>query len=125
VYPVWCVRGRQEVTLDRQGGGHPVVVRRLWQSRCPLAVEGERLTVPGSDTPVYVTGTTIEGVAERKPVEEKTDGRQPLVDFDKAGMLDVVPSASQILEHNWDYPRIKGTYAVDFVQEDGAQRGQD
>ncbi len=118
VYPVWCVRGRQDVTLVVKGG-HPAV-NDVYGNQLPTAVKDERLIVPVTDAPLYVTGTTIEGVAARKPLEEKTDGGSPIVEFDKAGVFAVEPSTNRTMENNWDYPRIKGDFAVEVVQEDGA-----
>jgi tetratricopeptide (TPR) repeat protein len=118
VYPVWCVRGRQEVTLTVKGG-RPVVLD-AYGNAIPTTVQDERLTLAVSDTPLYITGTSVETVVALKPVEVKADGGSTIIDFDKAGTLAVVPSASRTLEGNWDYPRLKGEYAVDFVQEDGA-----
>lgn len=118
VYPVWCVRGRQAVTLTVKGG-HPVVLD-AYGNRLPATAEGGRLAVSVSDTPVYITGTTVAGVTERKPLEENVDGGKTIVDFDNPGLFAVESSTNRILESNWDFPRIKGDYAVDLVQEDGA-----
>jgi hypothetical protein len=118
VYPVWCVRGRQDVTLIVKGG-RPAVAD-VYGNPIPTTVTDGRLSVQVTDTPVYITGTSIEGVADRKPVEEKAEGGSPIIEFDQAGLFVVEASTNRILEGNWDFPRIKGDYAVDFVQEDGA-----
>jgi hypothetical protein len=117
VYPVWCVRGRQDVTLTVKGG-RPVV-RDAYGNLLPTTVKEGRLVLGVSDTPLYVTGTVVEGVVARTPVEEKVGGGLPIIEFDKAGVFAVVSSTNPVLEGNWDYPRIKGEYAVDSVQEDG------
>ncbi len=118
VYPIWCVRGRQEVTLAIKGA-RPVV-SDAYGNPIAASVKDGKLSVTATDTLLYVTGATLEGVVGRKPIEVEAVAGSPLIEFDKAGACSVAISTSKILESNWDYPRIKGDFAVDYVQEDGA-----
>jgi hypothetical protein len=119
VYPVWCVRGSQDVSLSVTGG--KAVVFDAYGNALPVQAKDGRLALPVCDTPLYVTGVTVDGVAARKPVEAmKGDDGAPLFEFDDGTPFKMVAGQSKILESSWDYPRLKGDYAVEFVQEDGA-----
>jgi hypothetical protein len=118
VYPVWCVRGRQEVTVAVKGGT-PIVYDAYGNTLSAPVVDG-KMSLSVCDTPLFVTGAAVEGVVARTPVEGKGEAGEVLLDFDGAAPFKAVAGPSKILEASWDYPRIKGDYAVEMVKEDGA-----
>jgi hypothetical protein len=113
VYPVWCVRGRQTVILSVMGG-RPVVYDAYGNVQ-PIKAADSALVLSASDTPVYVAGTTVSRVAGHKAEDMKPGAipSTPLLAFDRPGLFTVEPSSNKVLEANWDYPRIKGSYAVE------------
>jgi hypothetical protein len=118
VYPVWTVRGRQSVTLQTQGGAP--VVYDVYGNRLDVPVRNGRIVLDVTDTPQYVTGTTVTAVAERKPVEVPREAGQAVTEFDDATQWKVVGGPSEVLKTNWSTPFIQGDFATSFVQEDGA-----
>jgi hypothetical protein len=116
VYPVWVVRGRQKVALSVEGAPE---VYDPFGNKLALRAEGGRLSVTVTDTPIYITGGTVTGVAAREPVELARDGGRTLLDFDKPARLKTSETPSAILDAAWDYPRFKGTFKSDHVIEDG------
>ncbi len=118
IYPVWVVRGRQKVELQTKGG-RPTVFD-VFGNKLPVPVRDGKLEVLATDTPVYVTGARVTAVASRTPLEIKRAIGKRLLDFGDPRQLRVVSEPSKILESNWDFPRLKGTFKNDYVQEDGA-----
>jgi hypothetical protein len=117
VYPIWCVRGKQEVRLAIRDGAPAVV--DAYGNPLNVTLQDGVLTVPVCDTPIYVTGAVIGAVTARAPVEVAAAAGRKLFDFSQPGSFTVVSVTNALLEANWDYPRIKGTFAVDCVQEEG------
>ena len=118
VYPAWVVRGMQEAVLDVPEG--KPVVYDIYGNRVAAPFVKGRLSLTLTDTPLYVTGATVAGVAERKPVEIPRETGKTLVDFDRAAQLKPVAGKSKVLEGNWDYPRLKGDFETAFETVDGA-----
>ena len=118
VYPVWVVRGIQEAVLDVPEG--KPVVYDVYGNRVAAPFAKGRLSLTVTDTPLYVTGAAVAGVAERKPVEIPCETGKTLVDFDRAAQLKPVADKSKVLESNWDYPRIQGEFETAFETVDGA-----
>lgn len=118
VYPVWCVRGRQDVSLSI-GGGTPVVFD-AYGNTVPAAAADGRLTVAACDTPLYVTGATVTGVASRRPLDEDDEKNETLLDFDDPELFTVAAEPSRTLEASWDYPRLKGDFGLEHAAADGA-----
>ena len=117
VYPVWCVRGRQDVSLTYDG---TPVVFDAYGNTVPAAVADGRLTVAACDTPLYVTGAMVTGVASRRPLDEDDEKNETLLDFDDPGLFTVASEPSRTLDASWDYPRLKGDFGIDHTDADGA-----
>jgi len=117
VYPLWVVRGRQEVTLTVQGA--PTVYDPFGNRIAAEARDG-RLTLSVTDTPIYLTAARMTGVAARRPVEIPRPAGTTLLDFEDPALLRTVETPSPILDAAWDYPRFKGRFKADPVTEDGA-----
>ena len=118
VYPVWVVRGRQTVSLA-VAGASPVVYD-AYGNRMAAAVKDGVLAVEATDAPLYVTGATVSSVAAAAPVEIAGPSGTLIVDFDDAGRFKPVEGKSAVLEGNWEYPRVRGTFKTEAVVEDGA-----
>jgi hypothetical protein len=118
IYPVWLARGRQQVTLTCQGG--PLVVYDSYGNTMPVQVKDGKLDLLVSEAAVYVTGARVTGVAARKPIELKRAGGALLTDFADPAQLKAIAQPSKVLESNWDYPRLKGNFATEYVTIDGA-----
>jgi len=118
IYPMWVVRGRQEVTLEVQGG--TPIVYGPYGNVLEVIGEDSQITVPVSDAPVYVSGTTVKGVLSRTPSENPVVPATILVEFDDPDDFTEVEGASKILEGNWDYPRVKGNFDDFFAPVDDA-----
>jgi hypothetical protein len=119
VYPVWCVRGRQDLSLAVEG--RKPVVFDAYGNPMAADVRDGRLAVTVSDTPLYITGVRVTAVAERRPVEIPAEPGRTLIAFDQPGLATAAQAANPVLEANWDYPRLKGDYAVDLTEEDGVK----
>ena len=117
IYPIWCVRGRQDVRLGVQGG--TPVVTDAYGNSLTVPLQDVVLTVPVCDTPIYVTGATLGAVAGRVPVEVNAPAGNKLFDFSQPGCFTVVAATNALLEGNWDYPRVKGSYTVGSIQDGG------
>lgn len=118
VYPVWVPHGEARVQLKVKEG-QPVVYDCYGNTRDSGMKDGV-IDVMASDAPAYVTGAVLESIVSAQPVEITKDAGQVVLDFDKAAAVTVVSERSKTMEGNWDYPRIKGTFKTDFVNEDGA-----
>jgi hypothetical protein len=101
------------------GNGRPTVYD-AYGNAIATQGQGSKIALPVCDTPLFVTGTTIAGVAEREFVETPVEKASLVLDFDQAAQFKVVSEPSKTLEASWDYPRLKGDFAVDFVKEDGS-----
>lgn len=115
VYPLWVVRGRQNVTLRLQGG-----VPAVWDNYGnPVDVKPANgaLTLEVTDAPAYVTGAIFAGVTALDPVELKNEPGQIVVEFDASETFRTVEERSEVLESNWDYPRVKGRFKTERVTE--------
>lgn len=118
VYPVWVPRGQERVQLKVKDG-RPVVYD-CYGNTVSTEVKDGLIEVTASDAPVYVTQATLDSVVTVQPIEVPKDPGQIILDFDKPEALAVVKERSEVMEGNWDYPRIKGQFKADFVNEDGA-----
>lgn len=119
VYPIWVVRGRQDVTLQINGG--KPTVYDSFGNPIESSSSGNQLKVTATDSPIYVAGTTVEKVIGRAPGEIERPIGEVLVRFDNPGQLKVVGEPSKTLEQNFDFPRLKGNYKVDVATEDGVK----
>ena len=117
VYPVWVVRGRQEVTLEVAGGA--AVVYDPFGNRLPAKPADKRLTLTVTDTPIYVTGTKVTGVADRQAVELPQEAGRVLLELEDTQRVKAVEKPSAVLEASWDYPRRKGAFKIEPATEDG------
>lgn len=113
VYPLWVVRGRQDVELETAVGGLPVVYD-CFGNALPAAADGGTLRVAVLDAPIYVTGTTVIRVRRADPAELPGPESATLLEFDRADQFSVVEENSSALEGNWDYPRLKGAFETSF-----------
>jgi hypothetical protein len=119
VYPLWVVRGKQKVALQVEGTAADVY--DAYGNRLPAVMQGARLLVEATDTPVYVTGTRVGRVLSHSPVEIPQDPGRIIFEFDNPAQLQEVPGTSAALEAAPEMmPRIKGKFRSDFVREDGA-----
>jgi len=119
VYPMWVVRGRQEIDVLAPGG--KPVLYDVFGNRVGMRTEEAGVyAVPLSDSPVYLTGTVVEKVANRRAIEVKGEPGKLLLDFDDPAALKPVAATNPVLEANWDFPRIKGAFRAECVTEDGA-----
>ena len=118
VYPSWVVRGVQKVTLKVQGG-EPTVYDCYGNVVEANLADGQ-LSLPVSNAPSYVTGTIVEGVMSRESVEMQREGGGAIMELDDPEQLQVVDARSETLEGNFDYPRLKGQFSLEHIEEDGA-----
>jgi hypothetical protein len=118
VYPVWTPRGRQSVTLQTEGG-QPLVYD-VYGNQLNVTAQAGRITLEASDTPLYVTGTTVTGVTQSTPIEVPREMGQVILDFDNPAQWKAVQEPSKVLAESWATPYVKGDFATSFVQEDGA-----
>ena len=111
VYPVWVVTGRQEVALkveDDKG-----VVYDAFGNTLSVAAKDGQFVIEASDTPVYVTGTVVESVAARKPIEIARDLGEVILDFGDTKSYEVATKPNTVVESNWDTPRIRGDFRLE------------
>ncbi len=118
VYPVWVVRGMQQVMLKVEGN-QPVLFD-VYGNPLPAPIKNGAINVLATETPVYLTGVTVTGVAARVPVEMKDTAGASLLEFDDPTALVPVTAPSKTLESSWDYPRLQGKFTTEYVKEDGA-----
>ena len=116
VYPVWVVRGAQKVGVQATG---KAVVQDCYGNPVSAAAQDGRLDLAVGDGPLYITGATVEGIAQAEPIELTADLGRKLLDFDRAEDVVAVETPSRTLESNWDFPRLKGKFATAIEQVDG------
>ena len=120
VYPLWTPRGVTRVTLSGKE-----VPKAFDAFGNPLQLEpddGGRLRIEASDTPVYLVTPSDLTVESTEPIEQPGDLGKVLVDLapDAVTYLD---RRSDVLEGNWDFPRIKGDFDYEIVELDGGGTG--
>lgn len=117
VFPVWVVRGAQQVRL--RVAGEPQVFD-AYGNRVPAAVIDGTVALRVTESPLYVTGAMVLGIATRTPVEIRREAGQPVLEFDDSGAFEVVRTRSGLLEKMWAYPMVKGDFEVRFGKVDGS-----
>ena len=118
VTPAWVVRGAQKAVIQVASG--TPVVRDVYGNALAVPFADGKLEVLLTDTPVYITGAEVTGVASREPVELPAQTGAVIVDFADPAQLKTVAEKNPILERNWDFPRLKGDFETAFETVDGA-----
>ena len=111
VYPVWVVTGRQGVTLNvRDDKG---LVYDAFGNNLNVAAKDGQIMVEASDTPVYITGTVVEAVAAREPIESTRDLGEVILNFGDTKSYKIASKPNAVVESNWDTPRIRGNFRIE------------
>jgi hypothetical protein len=119
VYPVWVVRGQQNVVLEIAGDAAEVY--DAYGNRLPTSVRNRTLDVVATDAPLYVTGTRVVRVASHRPKEIAAPAGRTVLDFDDPGQLTEAAGTSPVLEGEPTMmPRLRGKFSQTTVREDGA-----
>ena len=115
IYPTWVVRGVQKVTLKVKEG--EAVVYDCYGNAVEAKLADGTLSFLVTNAPSYVTGTVVESVVSREPMEVEREAGEIVLELDDPKQFEVEKRRSETLEGNFDYPRIKGTFTTDYTQE--------
>jgi hypothetical protein len=116
IYPLWVVRGRQQVTLAATG---TPVVYDAFGNVIPATLRDGALELTVTPAPLYVTGATVTGVTVCRAEEVTRPLGQPLLTFAQAGAVQPIAERSAVLESSWDYPRVQGKFELTTAKVDG------